>query len=161
MTTQSSRNPEGKAIEARPPVGAYLCEPIEKHADYWKKGAWNEPDRAQALICMEQAVNAWKNLAYALARSAHYYAMEHIGRSVESPSETTHNEIVEKCAKAIAKRTQELCSDPEVCYTEHDTGATIINSRYSDHVEALDEAEAIVRALKVPTESERPEGKSR
>lgn len=87
VTTDASRNPEGKAIEARPPVGAYLCEPIEKHADYWKKGAWNEPDRAQALICMEQAVNAWKNLAYALARSAHYYAMEHIGRSVESPSE--------------------------------------------------------------------------
>lgn len=64
--------------------------------------------------------------------------------------EGLRNEVIEECAKAIAKRTEQLCSDPEVCYTEPDTGATIINSRFSDHVEALDEAEAIVRALRSP-----------
>lgn len=46
------------------------AEATERYADYWKKGAWNEPDRSAALICMEQAVNGWKNFAYALLREA-------------------------------------------------------------------------------------------
>lgn len=66
------------------------------------------------------------------------------------PEVATKNQIIEECAKAIAKRTAQLMSDPEVCYTEGDTGATVINRLYTDHVEALDEAEAIVLALRSP-----------
>ena len=40
-------------------------EATRTNADYWKHGAWNEPNREDALRCMEQAVNAWKNAAYA------------------------------------------------------------------------------------------------
>jgi hypothetical protein len=73
--TKSDGSPsdkQGSAIEAQPVPGAELCETTEKYADYWKRGARNEPDHSCALICMEQAVNGWKNLAYDLARRVHY-----------------------------------------------------------------------------------------
>ena len=73
------------AMKSLPPVGAYLCDDTEAFARYWKKGAWNEPNRETALTCMEQAVNGWKNLAYSLARSAHYYNLQN--RGLDSPSE--------------------------------------------------------------------------
>jgi hypothetical protein len=51
--------------------GAELCKTTEEYADYWKRGA-READHSTALICMEQAINGWKNLAYDLARQVHY-----------------------------------------------------------------------------------------
>ena len=63
---------EEAAIMPRPVPGAELCEQTETFAGYWKKGAWSEPNRESALVCMEQAVNGWKNLAYDLARQLHY-----------------------------------------------------------------------------------------
>lgn len=70
MTDSCSATPQ-PAIEPKPRLGAYLCESTQLHAAYWKKGAWNEPDREQALICMEQAVYGWKGLAYGLAEKLH------------------------------------------------------------------------------------------
>lgn len=72
--SQSDKRGE-EAIMSMPPVGGYLCEQTDTFATYWKRGAWNEPNREDALTCMEQAVNGWKNLAYDLAKQAHYYLM--------------------------------------------------------------------------------------
>lgn len=71
-------------IMPQPEPGAYLCESTEKYTDYWKRGSWNTPDRAEALICMEQAVNGWKNLAYSLAKQAHFYLQSQPSASLSS-----------------------------------------------------------------------------
>lgn len=67
-----SNTPQDEAIMPKPVPGAELCEKTETFADYWKKGAWHEPSRESAIICMEQASNGWKNLAYDLARQVHF-----------------------------------------------------------------------------------------
>jgi hypothetical protein len=61
------------AMKPLPPVGAYLCEHVETYAKYWLDAARETPDPAQRMIFAEQAVNGWKNLAYDLAKKAHYY----------------------------------------------------------------------------------------
>lgn len=38
------------------------------NAEYWSKAARKTEDPAEAVMCMEQARNAWKNAAYAMAR---------------------------------------------------------------------------------------------
>lgn len=54
---------------------------------------------------------------------------------------------LEEAAKAINKKMRDVCSDPEIYYIEPDTGAAIIVKGWQEYVEALDDAEAIVRAL--------------
>lgn len=64
------------AMESLPPVGVYLCEDTAKFASYWLNAAREARDaekHGDALMFAEQAVNGWKNLAYSLARQAHYY----------------------------------------------------------------------------------------
>lgn len=75
MTSRDDKN-GGEAILPLPPVGAYLCESVETYAKYWLKAAHEARDAGQngdAVMFAEQAVNGWKNLAYDLARQAHYY----------------------------------------------------------------------------------------
>ncbi len=42
-------------------------EPTRANAEYWINAAKGEKDKVQALICLHQAINAWKNAAYAMA----------------------------------------------------------------------------------------------
>ncbi len=37
------------------------------NADYWLNGGRNEPDRAEAVMAVEQSTNAWRNAAYHVA----------------------------------------------------------------------------------------------
>ena len=45
-------------------------ESAERNAKYWINAGREHPDKAEAVLCVEQAANAWKNLAYAFARAA-------------------------------------------------------------------------------------------
>lgn len=49
-------------------AGADRLEVVRANAEYWLQGGRKEPDRARATMAIEQAVNAWKNAAYGLAR---------------------------------------------------------------------------------------------
>lgn len=61
------------------PVSAVVAEDTEKlglsntamNAEYWSKAARETGDSAEALLCMEQARNAWRNAAYTMARRLH------------------------------------------------------------------------------------------
>jgi len=92
-----------KTIEALPPVGAYLCDSTAKYADYWLKGAKAQQNRAEALMCAEQAVNVWKNLAYDLARQAHYY-LNTQARYTESETAALQHDV----ERAVANHTADL-----------------------------------------------------
>ena len=78
MTTPTDKN--GPAIAQQPAPGAYLCESTARNADYWLNGAAAQSSPEQADLCYRQAINAWKNLAYGLARSAHYYHLQGTGQ---------------------------------------------------------------------------------
>ena len=69
-------------------------------------------------------------------------AAEHALRA--SPS---RDEALEEAARAIRKRGEQICQDPEICFTELDTGATNIARGWQEYLEALDDAEEIVLAL--------------
>ena len=72
----NGREPEG--VKLPYPIG-YAANPIRepgripdlegarRNADYWEDAARNEPERSDALQHLHQAVNAWKNAAYAMA----------------------------------------------------------------------------------------------
>mgnify|MGYP001609667995 CR=1 FL=1 len=42
-------------------------EPVRRNAEYWASAARDGGAREYAMLAMEQAVNAWKNAAYAMA----------------------------------------------------------------------------------------------
>lgn len=44
-----------------------VLEDTRTNAEYWRKGAYSHGGHPEAMICFEQAVNAWKNAAYSLA----------------------------------------------------------------------------------------------
>ena len=74
-------------MKPQPAPGAYLCESTERYAAYWLNAAREARDQeryADAVMFAEQAVNGWKNLAYGLARSAHYYSLQQRGDSAPS-----------------------------------------------------------------------------
>lgn len=68
----SSEDKRDDAIMIRPRPGAYLCESTRTRADYWLNNGRDLHDRAEAIMAVEQSVNAWMNLAYALAEKLHY-----------------------------------------------------------------------------------------
>lgn len=72
MTARDDKSHEG-AILPQPATGAYLCESTARFADYWLKAARTAGAKEYAVMAAEQAINGWKNLAYDLARQAHYY----------------------------------------------------------------------------------------
>jgi hypothetical protein len=47
---------------------AFMLEATRRNAEFWRAGGHNEADKGRALLCLEQAVNAWKNAAYANAK---------------------------------------------------------------------------------------------
>lgn len=65
----------GNAVHSMPSTTACSGEPgripdLEKariNAQYWKMHAFNADDRSDAVLAMDQAANAWKNAAYAMA----------------------------------------------------------------------------------------------
>lgn len=59
-------------IKPQPRPGAYLCESTATHAGYWLKNGRELPDRDEAVLAVEQAINSWKNLAYGLAEKLHF-----------------------------------------------------------------------------------------
>lgn len=69
---QSRKGEETPTIQSRPRPGAYLCESTARRADYWLKNGRELPNRDEAVLAVEQSINAWKNLAYDLAEKLHF-----------------------------------------------------------------------------------------
>jgi hypothetical protein len=79
-----------------------------------------------------------------------------LARTLERELAQAREAALEEAAKAINARMLALSSDPEVCYMEQETGAYITRRGWQEHLEALDDAEELVRALKNKTSAAQP-----
>ena len=70
--TDNSQSDKEQQIKPQPRPGAYLLESTARNADYWLKNGRNLADRNEAVLAIEQAINAWKGVAYGLAEKLHY-----------------------------------------------------------------------------------------
>lgn len=107
-------------------------EPARRNAEYWTEAARHEPERASALTHLHQAVNAWKNAAYAMAdqRDAARSAMgECAGPFVDAKDCPVHRKdttpmtrrsAIEECAKALDELAEYAASQPHWSSDEHD-----------------------------------------
>ena len=79
------------ALTPKPPrEGIYpwavALEPTARNAQFWIEGARKEERKGHAILCAEQAVNAWKNAAYYYAEKL--AALSASGREVnDAPAE--------------------------------------------------------------------------
>src|SRR3990167_2348215 len=70
LSAQSDKKEQ--QIKPQPRPGAYLLESTAVNADYWLKNGRELPDRDEAVLAVEQAINAWKGVAYGLAEKLHF-----------------------------------------------------------------------------------------
>lgn len=92
-----------KAILPKPAPGAHLCESTARNAEYWMSEARKiNVAGAEKQLCAEQAVNAWKNLAYALARQVHFLDNDYHGAYQTAPSSTAPSETAVNYVAGIA-----------------------------------------------------------
>ena len=66
VSGSAQRPPSGENVQPDRP-GWPLLEKTRENADYWLRGGRNEPNREQAILALEQSINAWKGAAYSLA----------------------------------------------------------------------------------------------
>lgn len=90
-------------IKPTPRPGAYLLESTAMHAEYWLKGGREIPDRAEAIMAVEQSANAWKNVAYALAEKLHFAGYDPTRGCVPSTPSSTGTLTFEDYWKSIGR----------------------------------------------------------
>lgn len=71
----------------------------DENATYWVEGGRKSPDRNEAVICIEQGVNAWKNCAWALAENV---------AQLEAALAGTRERVDELCARSESERSVTL-----------------------------------------------------
>lgn len=75
--------------------GAEMLAATADNADYWLKGGRDDPDRDTAVLAVEQAVNAWRNAAYAMA--------EKLARATSSESTRPSPDFYEHWLNVLAQ----------------------------------------------------------
>lgn len=112
-TRDATEEPE-KFIAAKERPGAYLCKDTALRAEYWLKGGRALPDRDEAILAVEQSINAWKNLAYDLAEKLHFsgYLDELTRSAVASKCPTCNSPDPKKHPAMQFEGEVQPCRDP-------------------------------------------------
>lgn len=89
----------GHGTQARRSTGSIEADKklaaADENATYWVEGGRKSPDRNEAVICIEQGVNAWKNCAWALAENV---------AQLEAALAGTRERVDELCARSETER---------------------------------------------------------